>query len=200
MNKLTKIRPYVSVDIETTGIDDRSHILQISAVIDDGISPITELPKLDTVIKYKTITYSEPYALGMNADLFKRMMDKEFKTTEPLEAAQSFIEFLKIAQEWTGLDSKGKPSKVILSGKNLATFDLPKLRIFMSCYGLEREFDNLIHYKTLDVGSLYYDVFGDNVSLSEINKLTGRAPVNHNALDDALDVVYAVRHKLNKGI
>ena len=36
----------------------------------------------------------------------------------------------------------------------------------------------------------------DNVSLSKINELTGRNEVSHNAMDDALDVVYAVRHKL----
>jgi len=34
------------------------------------------------------------------------------------------------------------------------------------------------------------------VSLSKINELTGRKEVSHNALDDAFDVVYAVRHKL----
>jgi hypothetical protein len=113
------MRPYISIDIETTGIDPRSEILQISGVIDNSVE--------------------------------------------------------------------------------LEEFDIPKIRAFFQKHAngpALNEFDTLCHYKTLDVGSLYFDVFGDNASLSKINELTGRKEVSHNALDDAYDVVYAVRHKL----
>ena len=188
-------RPYLSIDIETTGIDDRSQILQISAVFDDLHSSIGVLPTLDLPIKHREITYSEPYAIGMNAELFKKMMNKDFVTYSPVEAAGKLVEFLKEVQTMCGLDEKGKPKKLILAGKNVASFDIPKIRAFLTGNDLI-SFDNLIHYKTLDVGSLYYDIFQDNVSLSKINELTGRKEVSHNALDDAFDVVYAVRHKL----
>lgn len=187
-------RGYVSIDIETTGIDDKSHILQISAVYDDLKSPISQLKTIDMPIKWDVMTHCEPYAMGMNAKLLEKMMDRNFRTYSTSEAEDQLIIFLKEVQELQGPDEKGRPKKIILAGKNVASFDIPKIRAFL--YSEKRNFDNLIHYKTLDVGSLYYDTFKDNVSLSEINKLTNRAAVSHNALDDALDVVHAVRYKL----
>lgn len=190
------MRGYVSIDIETTGIDDKSHILQISAVYDDLKSPIKELKTIDLPIKYDVLTHCEPYAMGMNADLLKKMMDKDFKTYSPFDAADALIGFLLETQE---VDEKGRKQKVVLAGKNVASFDIPKIKNFVSSiggfYGVD-QLNKLLHYKTLDVGSLYYDVFKDNVSLSKINELTNRPAVSHNALDDAFDVVHAVRHKL----
>lgn len=183
---------YVSIDIETTGIDEKCHVLQISAVYDDLKSPISQLKTIDLPIKYKVLTHCEPYAMGMNAELLKKMMSKDFKTYTPIEAANALLEFLESVQE---VNEKGNKRKIVLAGKNVASFDIPRLRNF---FGDPRVnlFDGLLHYKTLDVGSLYFDVFKENVSLTEINKLTNRAAVSHNALDDAFDVVHAVRHKL----
>jgi len=193
------MRPYLSIDIETTGIDDRSEILQISVVLDDLVSSVSTLNTLDIPIKHKSIDYSEPYALGMNAELLKKMMNKDFKTYTAHNAAWCLVSFMEEMYD-TRKDEKGKPQKIILAGKNVASFDIPKLRQFITKHQghleLLRRFDRIVHYKTLDVGSLYYDVFKDNVSLSKINELTGRKEVSHNALDDAFDVVYAVRHKL----
>lgn len=193
------MRPYLSIDIETTGIDDRSEILQISGVIDDLSSAIGKLKTFDLPIKHESIEYSEPYALGMNADLFKKMMDKDFVTYSPIEAIDALVDNMAMMQE-AYKDEKGKKQKIIFSGKNVANFDLPKIRNFIIKHDTNRvylkNFDNMVHYKTLDVGSLYYDVFKDNVSLSKINELTGRKAVSHNALYDAFDVVFAVRHKL----
>jgi oligoribonuclease (3'-5' exoribonuclease) len=188
------MRPYVSIDIETTGIDDKSHVLQISAVFDDLKSPISELKRIDLPIMWNEITYSEPYALGMNAELFKNMMNKSFKTYSPNEARNQLVRFLNGVRDDIGIDEKGNFTKLILAGKNVASFDIPKITKFM---GRESSaFTETINYKTLDVGSLFYDTFGDNVSLSKINALTNRPTVSHNALEDALDVVYAVRYKL----
>ncbi len=183
---------YVSIDIETTGIDERCHILQISAVYDDLKSPVSELKTIDLPIRYKTLTHCEPYAMGMNAELLKKMMSKDFKTYTQQEAIKALLDFLESVQE---LNEKGNKRKIVLAGKNVASFDIPRLRNFFTGESVNT-FDNLLHYKTLDVGSLYFDVFKENVSLTEINKLTNRAAVSHNALDDAFDVVHAVRHKL----
>lgn len=192
-------RPYISIDIETTGIDDVSQILQISAVFDDLVTPVGQLLTLDLPIKHEVMTHCEPYAIGMNAGLFQKMMNKDFKTYSPNVAVNELITFMKRTIELSGTDEKGKQRRIVFAGKNVASFDIPKIRAFIRSVSgnlAATEFDTLVHYKTLDVGSLYYDVFKDNVSLSEINKLTGRASVSHNALEDALDVVYAVRHKL----
>lgn len=190
------MRPYVSIDIETTGIADESHILQIAAVFDDLKSPISQLKRIDIPIMWDKITYSEPYALGMNAELFKKMMDKDFKTYTPSSAKYALLNFLREVQKDIGVDEKNNFQKLIIAGKNVASFDIPKITDFMESSSDHKTFQSLLHYKTLDVGSLYYDVFGDNVSLSKINSLTNRPAVSHNALDDALDVVYAVRKKL----
>lgn len=187
---------YVSIDIETTGIDDKSHILQISAVYDDLKSSILSLKTIDLVIKHPVLTHCEPYAMGMNAELLKRMMDSQFVTKNPATACHELLNFFRGVQNLIGPNEKGTFSKIVLSGKNVASFDIPKLKIFFKDQGLLQDFNDIVHYKTLDVGSLYYDVFQDNVSLSEINKLTNRAEVSHNALEDAFDVVHAVRHKL----
>lgn len=188
------MRGYVSIDIETTGIDDKSHILQISAVYDDLKSPVSKLKTIDLPIKWDVMTHCEPYAMGMNADLLKKMMNKDFVTYDPLKAATLLLDFLESVQE---TDEKGRKQKIIFAGKNVASFDIPKITNYLlDNRDYRGRFNNLIHYKTLDVGSLYYDVFKDNVSLSKINELTNRPAVSHNALDDAFDVVHAVRHKL----
>ena len=189
------MRGYVSVDIETTGIADNAHILQISAVYDDLKTPIDQLKTFDVVIKYDVMTHCEPYAMGMNAALLKKMMSKDFKTCDVHKASTLFLQFLDGVQE---IDEKGRKQKIIFAGKNVASFDIPKITNFLPDHKEYRGHftRNIVHYKTLDVGSLYYDVFKDNVSLSKINELTNRPAVSHNALDDAFDVVYAVRHKL----
>lgn len=186
---------YLSVDIETTGIHNNAHVLQIAAVYDDLKSPISELLKFDVAVKYTVMTHCEPYAMGMNAKLLEKLMDKDYGL-DPKFASSSFISFLNKVHEHIGhKDEKGRATKIVFAGKNVASFDIPKIRTFLT-ENDRHAFDSIIHYKTLDVGSLYYDVFKDNVSLSKINELTNRPAVSHNALDDAFDVVYAVRHKL----
>jgi hypothetical protein len=194
---------YVSIDIETTGIAPASHILQISAVLDDLKSPISELKTLDLPIKYESISYSEPYALGMNAELFKKMMNPEFKTYSPRQALEELLAFVISVQESLGLDKRGNKQRVLVAGKNVSSFDITKIHGMFLQYFPEAAYmfdpmnnNAVVSYKSLDVGSLYFDVFKENASLSKINKLTGRNAVSHNALDDAFDVVYAVRHKL----
>lgn len=62
---------YVSIDIETTGLDrEKCEILSIGAVIEDTANPrpIDELPKYHVAIKRNGF-YGEPTALTMNAGL-----------------------------------------------------------------------------------------------------------------------------------
>jgi hypothetical protein len=196
-----RLTPYLSIDIETTGISDNAQILQISAVFDDLKSPLGSLKTIDLPIKYEVLNNAEPYAIGMNAELFKKMMDKNFKVFTPYQAASELITFIRdcrnlLPLDWTGNNTQ----KLVFAGKNVASFDIPKIKAFLSEVPKPADFissfNRDVHYKTLDVGSLFFDTFGENVSLSEINKLTGRTAVSHNALDDAFDVVHAVRHKL----
>jgi len=198
-------RPYASVDIETTGIGEDAEVLQIAGVIDDGISPIDQLKTIDLKIKYKTLGYSEPFALMLNAGLIADMSNRELKDDffKPAAAAIGLIDFVNeafnITKEYDEANDIRMKGKVIFAGKNYASFDDPKIRNFLSKYAPDvlKEYNHLASYKTLDVGSMYYLDFGYNPSLSQINELTGRTEVTHKALDDAFDVVYAVRKKAN---
>lgn len=189
-------KPYFSVDIETTGLADKSEMLQISVVYDNG-GPIDNLLKIDLPIKHEYIEYCEPYAMGLNADLLKKMMSKDFKTYTPKEAIEQFLSFV----ENNSKNDKGEFERATFAGKNVGQFDLPKLKSFVAKHGMYNDkcrFERLATHRVLDVGSIYFDVFGKNASLSEINSFIGRNEVSHNALEDALDVVYAIRHKLSK--
>lgn len=198
-------RPYISADIETTGLADEAEVLQIAGVIDDGVSPIDQLFTFDYKIKYKSFGYSEPFALKLNATLIEEMTNKETagNFVTPQEAATGLInamnnasEIAKVYDQANGVNMNGK---VMFAGKNFASFDDPKIRNFLAKYtpSLLKEYNYLASYKTIDPGSMYYTDFGYNPSLSQINNLTGRQAVNHNALDDAFDVVYAIRYKAN---
>ena len=63
--------PYVSIDIETTGLDPETcQILEIGAVLDDWTKPIDELPVYHRLVYHKEYRGSA-YALAMNANLLE---------------------------------------------------------------------------------------------------------------------------------
>jgi oligoribonuclease (3'-5' exoribonuclease) len=203
---MKSFRPYVSVDIETTGLSDESEVLQIAGVIDDGISDIKDLTTIDLKIKYNKFNHSEPFALMLNAGLIKDMTNRDLSEQflKPEDAANHFLGFLGqakiLTEEYDSLNDIRMRGKIICAGKNYASFDDPKLRLFLERYAPAqgKTYDQIVSYKTLDVGSMYYLDFGYNPSLSQINEITGRKEVSHDAIDDALDVVYAVRHKASQ--
>jgi len=197
-------RPYVSIDIETTGISMDCSVLQIAAIFDDGVTPIDELQTYNQKIKYHSF-HGEPVAMRMNAKLIEEMSSRaeedKAKFAEPSEAAKSFLTFMagcrEATREYDEATGSKMRGKVIAAGKNYASFDDPRIRKFIETFypkGTSR-YDSIMSYKTLDAGSMYYLDFGYNPSLSAINELTGRTEVTHDALDDALDIVYAVRNK-----
>src|SRR5271166_1491659 len=72
------MRPYVSLDLETTGLDtERAEILELGFVYDDGVSPIDKLQKFNFILDLKEITYALFSALHMNARLIKAIHKKE---------------------------------------------------------------------------------------------------------------------------
>lgn len=200
---MKSIRPYVSLDLETTGLDlQKSQILQIGAVFDDGKSPIDKLQTLNILVDNETITYGESYAMGMNAWIFKELFDKNSKfekqsLTIALQKLWLLLsEAAERAYEWDVANGKQSPRKNIqIAGKNVGSFDLAILAnqgATVDQAGVTAPAD----HRTIDVGSMYFEDFGRNAGLNSINKLTGRDGVSHDALQDAFDVVTAIRHKL----
>jgi oligoribonuclease (3'-5' exoribonuclease) len=187
------MKPYVSLDIETTGLNPKSQILQIAMVYDDLKTPIDQLPTFNKKIFYESFSHAEPYALMMNAKLIQEMSKGYGKLGDDWIHSEYAIGYVI---DFMIKFTKDKKDRIVFAGKNVASFDIPMIRQMAAKQGDEGIFNDLCHYKTIDVGSLYFDVFKENVSLSKINELTGRKPVSHDALDDAMDVVYAIRHKL----
>lgn len=203
-----KIRPYVSIDIETTGISMDCEVLQISAVYDDFVTPIEELQTLDIKMYYKKFV-GEPVAIQMNQKLLNDMAESrksdagQITFMNPAHALTVLLPWLnRRHQECLKFDKEqenNQNGRLIIAGKNAASFDIPRIKQFIAKYGTPKEsklFERITSYKVLDPGSMYFSDYGYMPSLTEINKKIGREAVTHNALDDAFDVVYAVRNKL----
>lgn len=85
---------YISIDIETTGLDPEfNQILSIGAVIEDTLNPLPfeELPKFHAVIKRESV-YGSIFALNLNKDLIQAMKDYSEARTQELkdEVEESF--------------------------------------------------------------------------------------------------------------
>lgn len=204
---MAKIRPYVALDIETTGLDvNRSHVLQIAAVLDDGVKPIEELERIIVFVKNDPIIYGELYALGMNGWIFeeiKKSIDGETPKypVANLEQAIAVVEgFMNHAAtkayDFQVSQNSDKPRREVqVAGKNVGQFDLEILKRQAILVGKPDALKSVSH-RTIDVGAVYFDMYGRNPGLNTINKVTGRSEVSHDALSDCLDVVQAIRHKM----
>ena len=66
---------YVSIDLETTGLEkDRYQILSFGAIIEDTENklPLTEIPKFHAAILHSELTGS-PFAFNMNKKILRKM-------------------------------------------------------------------------------------------------------------------------------
>ncbi len=173
--------PYLSIDTETTGLDrQKSHVLQLAAVYDNG-KALEDLPTFNRVIKWPVISHAEEYAMNLN----KKLLDRAFKKQNIVSITQARKEFYDWLDKIAPKDSRFTPC-----GKNLQGFDIPILENPVNQF-----FFSKFLRRVLDPGTMYADEFDHIPTLDEINKLTGRTAVSHDALDDAWDVVYAVRRK-----
>lgn len=118
------MRPYVSIDLETTGLDpDNCQVLEIGAIIDDWVSPIEKLPFFHCYVVHKQIK-GEPFALAMNWSILRMIADWEknpdCRFLKPHEVGRAFAAWLT--------KNLIDPKKVFAAGKNFASFDLAFLR------------------------------------------------------------------------
>ena len=66
---------YISIDIETTGLNpEYCQVLEVGAIIDDfsKCQPIDQLPRFQVYLMHDRIV-GEPYALSMHSAIFERM-------------------------------------------------------------------------------------------------------------------------------
>jgi len=177
---------FVSIDIETLGIDENyCDIIEFGAVLDDLNSPLQNLPKYHCYLTNDNNRYKgEVAAMAMHGKIFNRIASRE-KGYDYIPTGLFCEHFASWLKSY-GLD------KIVIVGKNFANFDLKFLR--------KIDFENHInfHHRILDIGSMFYDSFKDSVppDLKEcLKRARVEKTVEHTAVEDALDVLRCVRYK-----
>ena len=194
---------YVSIDIETTGLDpENCQVLQIGAVIEDtqNVLPLDKLPKFECIVEHSEYKGS-PYALWLNSNLLKTLGELEnIKKDVRLDyrRANNIIPVGTVASAFSmwlmanGFEAKDSGSITInAAGKNFATFDknfLVKLPHWTSKIQMRQ--------RIIDPAIMFVD-WKEDFSLPNLNTCIERArltgEVTHDALKDAIDVVRVIR-------
>lgn len=196
---------YVSIDLETTGLDPRlDQVLQVALVLEDAAHPevpVEQLPAFECLVLRDRYEGS-PFALALNHEIlralagpFKRgdatnTLGRQLVTTE-LRGRR--IEVLsdaaweKEAARWLDAFGVTAKSRITVAGKNAAGFDL---RFLVDGGPLTP----LFHHRVLDPGSVFFDERAACLpSLDDLKKALGLGTVSHDALDDARDVIRVLR-------
>lgn len=198
---------YVSIDLETTGLDPEKHnIIEFGAVIDDldDPKPINQLPKFHAYIlppcngKEYTGTC---YALSMHSKIFLKIDAYLSKKANPNNdnfympelLGDHLLQFLML----NGIDCR----KVNAAGKNFAGFDLPFLKYQTNVLDSVR-----FKHRVIDPAILYFNHAEDKDGLpntetciQRMNKqfnLHETETVSHTAIDDAITVIKLIRKKI----
>jgi oligoribonuclease (3'-5' exoribonuclease) len=112
---------YVSVDLETTGLDESyCQILEFAAVIGDTTdfcTPVEEFPSLTYRFYYDRVI-GDPYALHLNRGLLNDMVSR------PSSYLYINIDSLwSYFANWLDTQKFAIEGKVMLAGKNVGSFD-----------------------------------------------------------------------------
>jgi oligoribonuclease (3'-5' exoribonuclease) len=187
------IRPYVSIDTETTGLDWRTcQVIEIGAVIDDYKTAIVDLPTFRCYVDHGLFT-GQPYALSMHPEIFRAIAtgDTDVEILDSDEVADHFAGWL----DKNGLNPAKE--KTLVAGKNFAAFDKPFLEELPMWVAEVNP-----HHRIIDPGNIFY-IPGVDDGPPDTAECLRRAKlppvVNHKALDDAFDVVRLIRYKVTHG-
>ena len=197
---------YVSIDIETTGLNPNTcEILEIGAVVDTPTLRLEDLPTFRFRI-LRDMYIGELYALSMHGELSKDLAIQPRNTIGygtfgayrtdigPFEARTwcGFEdEFPSQFADWLrqiGID----PTDFVVAGKNFANFDGPFLKKII---GTTVQW----HHRILDPGSMY--ALPSDEKVPDTNECCRRAGINpadipgneHTSIHDALVVIALIR-------
>lgn len=207
---------YVSIDIETSGLDsENNQILSMAAIIEDTKTKLNfeEIPKFNALILQHRINGS-PRALTMNKDIIELIGEylegdadvrakhnnySGFKILKEDDVAKEFYYFLWNDMEGNKypnllcpkIDGNTKSILINVAGKNFGTFD----KLFLEKLPWWKK---LIQPKQriIDPSILFCD-FNIDDALPSLTKCKERAGISgivyHNALADAWDVIQVLR-------
>lgn len=187
------LKPYISIDLETTGLDvEFCQVIEIGAIIDDWTSQIEKLPRWHCYVVHNKIV-GEPFALAMNSEILNRIAERskypQFQFLEPYQVGSVFAKWLR----FNNIDPR---DKVLAAGKNFASFDVQFLnRLGENCQPFK---DHVIFkHRSIDPGSMMFDpeidLDGppDTKTCMERCGLSGE--VAHTALEDAETIIRIIR-------
>lgn len=214
---------YISIDIETSGLDsDKHQILSFAAIIEDTKLklPLNEIPKFSCIIKHNELIGSV-FGLNMNKKIISLMNDHneskndESKTLLEVTSGYKFVDESSLAQEFyrflakhNFLNRRGEdmseiqhinfsgatsPIVITVAGKNFGTFD----KLFLEKLPWWKKLI-FIRQRIIDPGVLFVDWIEDDAlpSLTECKKRADiGGEVTHDALEDAWDVIELLRKK-----
>lgn len=194
---------YVSIDIETTGLDPETcQILQVGAVIEDtrALKKVEDLPRFQCIIEHQSITGS-PFALNMNRELLQKIGELERANREDraeirkrynIIPASLVARSIRMWLEANGIRTEDdSPISINVAGKNFASFDKPFLQRLPSWNSLIN-----VRSRIIDPAILCMDWENDS-SLPNLDTCMQRSHVDgsvtHDALQDAVDVIRTIR-------
>ncbi len=185
--------PFVSIDLETTGLDPSyCQIVEIGAVYDDGFKYVDDLPIFHKYVYSPDGRYcGEPFALQMNAKILKRLssisaVDIQNKVcVRPDEVAECFRSWLLNACGWDG------KTCLTPAGKNFASFDKQFLDLLPGWTEKVK-----LNHRTLDPAMLWWNPLTDDRlpgSQECMDRAGLKGTVAHTAVEDAEVVVRLIR-------
>lgn len=174
---------FISIDIETLGLSLNAPIIEFGAVIANWQTK-TILGEFHTYVVHDSYDNCEPYAMSMHPEILRRIgnNDPNYWYTHISTLGLDFHCALK---PWYSLLLK--KGKYLIAGKNVASFDIPRLRHQCPTW------DQYIpcHSRTLDPGMLLWDPKRDDLPPGS-NECLSRCGLTkttqHTALEDARDV------------
>lgn len=182
--------PYVSIDIETTGLDQFTcQVLEFGAVLENWHDPVDQLPFFHRYLKWDEVI-GNPYAMSMNAEILRKIAAAAPETPmcAPEELGDQFANWL--------VDQKLDPKKVTAAGKNFTSFDMQFL------YQLP-QFQTRVRFKhrAIDPAILYWQPDVDE-TLPSTAECLKRADLDdhvaHTAIADAKAVIQLIRRGVRK--
>ncbi len=191
---------FLSIDIETTGLDpQKNQILEFGAIaIDTSYPTVPYIANFRAVFIHQELT-GNPIALTMNAELINEintvLKTKDFnydlrQNTLNGIYVRNAEEFQSYFDEW--LESINFTERLTLAGKNLASFDLK----FIEAAGIKIKY----RHRMIDPAILYVDWTTDE-TLPDLQQCLDRAgivkSVEHTSIADAMDVAELVLKKIN---
>lgn len=185
---------YVSIDIETTGLDPHVHqVLEVGAVIDDlkVQAPLESLPKFHCYIMRDNYVV-DPYCAFLHQAIFHNV-SKQKEEIPPFVRPSNFIDVFGMWLLANGVKTKNDKPKIVPAGKNFGTFDK---KFLDNEFGFSHHF--CVLHRQLDPAILYFDHMVDDVLPSQqecLNRAGIHEDVEHTGLEDALQVVKLLRHK-----